>query len=117
MKNILYNITFAGVLFLVNSLCPHNYLLDFKKNQVDSSIDYCHSNTENLYFDVCLEDLFEDDSDESEQKKSSSYKTVSHNASFILNTFSNCTYIKTLPAKLSFLRRTSLFIFIRVLRL
>jgi hypothetical protein len=117
MKNILYNITFAGVLFLVNSLCPYNSEVDFKKNQVDSSIDSCHSNTENLYFDVCLEDLFEDDSNESDRGKSSFDRIFNCNAYFNLNNYSDSKYIKILPAKPSFLRRTPLFIFIKVLRL
>lgn len=117
MKNIIYHIVLVCAIFLGNSVCAHNSGLDFKKNQAKSCVDYSHSNTENLCFDVCFEDLLEDDSNESQKEKSSSDKISNCNASLTLNFFSSHTYNKVLPAQFYLLRKTSLFIFICVLRL
>lgn len=117
MKNIIYHIAFVCAIFLGNSICAHNSKLDFKKNQAESCVDYSHSNTENLCFDVCFEDLLEDDSNESQKEKSSSDKIFNCNASLTLNYLSSYTYSKILSTNFCLLRKTSLFIFICVLRL
>ena len=71
MKKILFYISIALAILLPNSFCAQGATLEFgfKAAQHNYGFD-TKQNSENLIFDVCLEDLSEDDdSTDSERKK------------------------------------------------
>lgn len=119
MKKILFYLSIALAIFSPNSLCAHVTELQSgcKIVEHDYAFDCCESNSENLSFEACLEDLCDDNSNDSERKKLSLGKTSHSNTSFGAQIFFDNTYKKVFPTQFLFLRRTPLFIFIGVFRL
>jgi hypothetical protein len=118
MKKILifFNIIFA--VFLANTLYAQDGKSELGLNIANAyTIDALPLSSEALTFDICIEDILEDYSTDSEKEKSSSEKTLLKNTSFILQIYSYNNYNKILPTKSFCPLRGSLFIFNCVLRL
>jgi hypothetical protein len=119
MKKILFYITIALAILLPNSFCAQGAILEsgFNITQHNYGFD-TKQNSENLIFDVCLEDLSEDDeSNESERKKTSSPQFLLNNTFLLAQNYPENFLNKVLATHLFFPSRTALFIFICVFRL
>jgi hypothetical protein len=119
MKKIIFYLSIAFAIFSPNSLCAHDTELQSgcKIAEHECAFDYAHSNSDLLFFDICLEDLTDDDSNDSERKKHSSGKKAHSNVPDLVQNFLNIAFIKVFPTHFLFLRSTPLFIFIKVFRL
>ena len=119
MKKILFYLSIALAIFSPNSLCAHDTELQSggKIAERECAFDNGQSNSDNLFFDVCLEYLSEDDSNDSERKKSSFGKKAHFNTRFISQSLFDNTFNKVFPPKFLFLRKIPLFVFINVFRL
>jgi hypothetical protein len=119
MKRILFYLYIALAIFFQNSLCAQEvgHKSGFKPAQYEFNFAFFQLSSKTLIFDYCLEDIFEDDSSDSERKKPSSGKISCYNSSFVAHNFSAHYLKKILPTKLFFSILTSLFIFICVFRL
>ena len=118
MKKILFYLNIAGAIFFLNSLCAQDVKpeLGFGIALQECAFDACSLNSDNLFFDACLEDISDEDSTDSEREKLSSGKTSYFNTSFVAQNFSYYFY-KIFPTKLSFPRKASLLIFICTFRI
>jgi uncharacterized membrane protein len=118
MKKILFYLNIVFAIFILNSLFAQNLSSEFGfKIANEYAIDDYKSSSQNLFLDVNLEDIFEDDSTDSEKSKSSSEKTAIYNTAFIAQKFSYNNLNKILPTKYFCPSWASHFIFICVLRL
>jgi hypothetical protein len=118
MKKILFYFNIVFAIFFLNSLCTQNLSSEFGfKIANEYACDAYQSSSQNLFLDVNLEDIFEDNSTESEKKKSCSEKTSYYNAFFVAQNFCVSNFHKILPTKLFCPSWASHFIFICVLRL
>ncbi len=117
MKKILICLTIAWAIFLPKSHCAQDVILELGFKTTQKDIDYGQLSTENVFFDDCLEDLYEDDSNDSERKKLSSGTASYTQTSFVAHNFSANAFKTILPTKFFFPFRTSLYLFICVLRL
>jgi hypothetical protein len=120
MKKILFYITLALAAFLLpKSFCTQGATseLGFKLAEHTNGLATQH-NHQNIIFDDCFEEVFEDDdSDDSERKKDASPQCNVCNKSFLAqNNFENFLK-KILTAHLFFPLKTALFIFLCVFRL
>lgn len=119
MKKILFYLSIALAIFSLISLCAQDTGLQSgcKIAEHEYTFDCGESNSDKLFFDACLEDLYDDGSNDSEKKKLSSVKISHSNTSFSAQIFIDNTYKKVFPTQFLFLRRIPLFIFISVFRL
>ena len=119
MKKILFYLNIAWAICSPNSLYAHDVEPEsgFKIAQKGYTFDVCPSKSENVFLDVCLEDLTDDDSNDSEGKKLSSGNTSAYNTSFIPQNYYDNKFEKTFPVNHFLRHRTPLFIFICVFRI
>jgi hypothetical protein len=120
MKNILFCLSIASALFFIHSFCAQDVKREsgFTITQQDYPVVSYPSDKDNPLFDVCFEDVFDDDDDsESEGKKLSSSKIADNSPSLIAQNFPEHDYKKKIPATSLFPRRVSLLIFICVFRI
>jgi hypothetical protein len=119
MKKILFLLSIAWAICSPNALCAHDVEPDFgfKIAEQGSTFVVPQSNRENVFFDICIEEFSDDDSNDSERKKLSSGRASNHNTAFFALNYSKNYFKKIIPANLFFPRRTPLFIFICVFRL
>jgi hypothetical protein len=121
MKKILYYFIIASALFLTKTVFALDATskLSFTTTQQVTTVHYCPLSSNSLFFDdIILEEVTDDDeSNESERKKKSSLQNNYSTCSIITQNFPKNEFNKIFPSHLSFPLRTSLFIFICVLRL
>jgi hypothetical protein len=120
MKNIIFCLSIASALFFIHSFRAQDAEpeLGVKITQQDYPLAfYYQSDRDNLLFDICLEDIFDDDDSDSESKKLSSGKMCYDNAFFVEQNFSDNNYKKIASAEGVFPYRASLLTFICVLRI
>ncbi len=119
MKKILFFLSIAFAIFSPNTLCAHDTELQSGCNitEHEYAFDSGQSNSDNLLFDVCFEDLCDDDSNDSVRKKDSSGKTPHSYAAFFVQNLSDHFFTKVLYTKFFSQCRTPLFIYINVFRL
>ena len=119
MKKILFYLIIAFAIFSPNSLCAHDTGLQSggKIAERECAFDDGQSNNDNLFFDVCFEDLSEDDSNDSERKKPFFEQKAHFDTRFISQSIFDNTFKKVFPPKFLFLRKIPLFVFISVFRL
>jgi hypothetical protein len=119
MKKILCYLSIAGAIFFPNAFCAQDAKpeLGFKLAQQEYIFDYNQPSHENPFLADCLEDLFDDDSTDSEKKKSSSGKTASCNTPFNAQNFFHNGFKKILATKRFIPFKSSLFLFLCVFRL
>jgi hypothetical protein len=119
MKKILICLTIAWALCFLNSFHAHDIEPQYGFNitqQDDTSTCYLVG-SENIIWDVYLEDISDDDSDDSERKKVSSGTTSHINTSFVRQFFYDDTFKKILSPKFFFSSRASLLVFLCVFRI
>ena len=119
MKKILFFLSIAFAIISPNSFCAHDTELQSGCKIVERELtfDDGQSNSDNLFCDICLEDIFDDDYNESETKKDSSGNKNHSHTRFISRIISDITSNKIFQPQFLFLRKTPLFIFISVFRL
>lgn len=119
MKKIVLFFNISLALFLLNSFCAYGAEMGFGfKAGQHKSVIYDGASNNHLIFDVCFEDISDDDdSNDAKGKKLSAGKTNNTTTSFFANLFSYNYFTRHLPTHFFFSRKTALFIFIRVLRL
>ena len=122
MKKMVFYFFIALAIFFPNSNQAHDvkHELGCGIIQRDDTLGGCLLDIENLFVDDFNKIVFDNDTNDSERKKFVS-KTVGNtnysNTAFIPQKFTKIYFPKNLGTKLFFNYRTSLFIFIRVLRL
>jgi hypothetical protein len=119
MKKILFYITLALAILLPNSFCAQGAALESGFNIAQHNDGFVtQQSSQDLIFDVCLEDVSEDDdSNESERKKTSSAQTTLNSTFLLAQNHSENFLKKVLTAHLFFPRKTSIFILLCVFRL
>jgi hypothetical protein len=119
MKKILFYITIALAILLPNSFCAQGATLAFGFEAAQHNYGFNTKQSDNnLIFDLCLEDLSEDDdSTDSERKKASSAQLSLNNTFLVAQNYSKNVLNKVFAAHLFFPSKTALFIFLCVFRL
>ena len=117
MKKVLFYLGIAAAIFYLNSTRAQDsdLLSGCKIAEQKYSFDCGQSNNDKLIFDICLENLYEDDSNDSEKKKLSSGNSSAYNTSLVAQNFSYNNLNTVFPTNLFFPNRTPLFILICVL--
>ena len=119
MKKVLFYLGIAAAIFYLNSTRAQDsdLLSGCKIAEQKYSFDCGQSNNDKLIFDICLENLYEDDSNDSEKKKLSSGNSSAYNTSLVAQNFSYNNLNTVFPTNLFFPNRTPLFILICVFRI
>jgi hypothetical protein len=119
MKKIVCYISIVSAIFFLNSVCALDVKteLGFNTAQQRYAFENYQLDSENVIFAECLEDISDEDSEDSERKKASARNRLTTNIFFAAQYFSTNTLIQSLPQKLFFPLRTSLFAFICVWRI
>jgi hypothetical protein len=119
MKKVLFYLNIAFAIFFLNSLYATGAFpeLGFKTAQQGYAFDSYPLSSENIFFDACLEDVFEDDLSESEKKKCTFGQISHHYTSFIAQKNSKNDFKIFLPADHFFPRKAPLLTFLCVFRI
>jgi hypothetical protein len=119
MKIVLFCLVVTLAIFLPASL-PAGEVKTvpfFKITQQKYTFDYYQSGRENILFYDLLADTADDETTDTERKKLSSGKSLFHNSSLHPNQFSVSNFNRRLPGGFLVIPRSSLSIFINVLKL
>ena len=119
MKKVLFYLNIALAIFFLNSLCATGVHTEsgFKTATQEYAFDSNQISSENPFFDICFEDILEDDMTDSERKKSASVQISQFNTSFVAQNFSDNSYKKPLPAEHFLPCKSSLITFLCVFRI
>ena len=122
MKKVLFIFNIAIALFALNSFSAYGAEngLSCRTLAHDFAVLDMPSPSNDSVFDVCFEDIADDDddsNDDTEGKKKPLEKTTKSNLSFIPHCFSANRVTRYASTQLYFPLKTSLFIFIGVLRI
>jgi hypothetical protein len=118
MKIILIFLNIAWSIFCSYSVSASDAAvkLGLKIAQQDYSVHYCQTSNDTFLLGDCLADFTDDDSNDSERKKTSSGKIAHSNTAFGTQNFA-ATRSKNTYSNFFFPLHTALFIFIRALRI